>query len=63
MSEPWAFVCHKEGRLGGVASASQPKKDLSKFLGGFAIDGYTITPVYNRDQYNSLVELMEWEGT
>ena len=55
--KPWAFVCLKGKKLGGVISPELPKKEVVKFLGDFAADGYSIVTVYNRDEYNAL-----WEG-
>jgi hypothetical protein len=58
--KPWGFVAHKNGRLGGVASAALDRDDLSDFLGDFAVDGYTITSVFSREEYLALTDGMEW---
>lgn len=51
--EPWAFIAHKDGGLAGVASATLPKRELKKFLGEFASDGYSIMTVHSREEYNT----------
>jgi hypothetical protein len=51
----WAFVAHKPGRIGGVISPELGKKQVSKFCGDFAAKGYSITPVYDREQYNAML--------
>lgn len=51
MSEPWAYVAHKDGVTRGVCTPAVGKRDLKKFLADFASDGYTLTPVYNREEY------------
>lgn len=59
--EPWAFIAHKDGRWAGVAAANMPKKDLRKFLGDFAADGFEIMTVKSRDEYNAaLAKLRTW---
>ena len=47
----WAYIAHKDGKWGGVASASLPKKALGKFLARFAADGFLITTVESREEY------------
>lgn len=56
--EPWAYIAHKDGKWAGVAAANLPRKDLSKFLGGFAAEGFAITTVYSRDEYNAVLKPM-----
>lgn len=61
MAEPapgkvWAFVAHKNGKLGGVASSELPRSDLKRFLGDFAADGYAITTVFSRPEYEALLK-------
>ena len=51
--EPWAFIAHRDGRWAGVAAANMPKRDLRKFLGDFASDGFAILTVNSRDEYNA----------
>lgn len=54
--QPWAFVAHKGARFGGVISPELPKRDVRKFIADFVLDGYTITPVYDRPEYLSLLD-------
>jgi hypothetical protein len=54
----WAFIAHKDGKWAGVAAASLPKRELQKFLGDFAADGFSITTVENRDEYNRIIGSM-----
>lgn len=55
MSEPWAFIGHRDGYWAGVASATMPPKDLKKFVGEMVADGMSITTVYSRDEYNKVL--------
>jgi hypothetical protein len=51
----WAFIAHKPGRFGGVITSECDKKEIRKFCGSFAAEGYSITPVYNREEYNAIL--------
>lgn len=55
----WAYVAHKDGMWCGVASADLPKRELAKFLGDFAADGFLITTVENREEYDRLIKGMK----
>ena len=59
---PWAFIAHKDGRLGGVAAAEIPKRELRKFLGDFAADGFDIMTVNSRDEYNAALPKLKQFG-
>ena len=56
VNPPWAYIAHKGGYWAGVASATLPAGELSKFLVEFATDGFDITTVHNRDEYNRLID-------
>ncbi len=58
--EPWAFIAHKDGCWAGVAAANMPKRDLRKFLGDFAADGFAILTVNSRDEYNAALAKMKF---
>lgn len=52
MSEkPWAYVAHKDGRWAGVCACDIHKKSLNEFLEEFAVDGFTLQPMANREEY------------
>ena len=55
----WAYVAHKPGHFGGVISPECGKKSVAKFCGDFAADGYSITPVYDREQYSAMLATFE----
>ena len=58
---PWAFIAHKEGFWCGVASATLPKRDLRKFLGDFAANGFAIMTVNSRAEYLKVIDnLKPW---
>lgn len=58
---PWAFVAHKDGFWAGLASARLPRHDLTKFLGEFASEGFTISTVHDRAEYDALLlTLQPW---
>lgn len=62
MSEPWAYVAHKDGKMGGVCSTSI-KPSLKEFLGEFAADGFTLHPVFSREEYLKFIDGMPaWHG-
>jgi hypothetical protein len=52
--KPWAFICMKGNKIGGVISPDLPSKEISKFLSDFISDGYSLVTVYDRDEYNKL---------
>jgi hypothetical protein len=57
----WAFIAHKDGYWAGVCTAQMAKRDLRKFLGDFAAEGFSIMSVNDRDEYNkALSELKFW---
>ena len=59
--KPWAFIAHKDGYWAGVGSATMPKRDLRKFIGDFVTDGFSITTVYSREEYQrTLAGLKFW---
>lgn len=63
MGEPWAYVAHKDGKMGGVCATSISKKSLRDFLGEFAADGFTLTAVFSRDEYMKFIASMPaWHG-
>ena len=60
--EPWAFIAHKDGQWAGVAAANMDRKDLRKFLGDFAAEGFALMTVYNRDEYEAVLKAMDmWQ--
>ncbi len=58
----WAYIAHKDGKWAGLASASLSKKELRKFLGDFASDGFLITTVESREEYDSAMSTMTYWG-
>lgn len=58
----WAFIAHKDGKWAGLASATLSKKELRKFLGDFAADGFLITTVESREEYNRVIGAMKYWG-
>lgn len=68
MSEktPWAYVATKDGQLAGVISAvsgakdkrakARWQKDVVEFCGLYVVDGFTVTTVYSRDEYEALID-------
>ena len=59
MSEPWAYIAHKNGYWAGIASPEMGKKELRKFLGEFAADGFAITTVINREEYDAFMSTLQ----
>jgi hypothetical protein len=57
--QPWAYIAHKDGKWAGVAAANMPAKDLRKFLGDFAADGFAIMTVFDRNEYERAIRSME----
>lgn len=63
MSGPWAYVAHKDGKMGGVCATSISKKSLKEFMGEFAADGFTLTPMFSREEYMAFIKDMPaWHG-
>lgn len=61
MSDVWAYVAHKNGYWAGVCSPAVGKRELKEFLAEFAAEGFTLTPVFDRAEYNVLLDTMqEW---
>lgn len=61
-TKPWAFIAHKDGCYAGIASAELPKRDLRKFLGDYAADGFSILSVNNREEYDAeMAKLKSWK--
>lgn len=58
----WAFIAHKDGYWAGIASATLPKRELRKFLGDFAAEGFSITTVEDRAEYERLIAPMGYWG-
>lgn len=64
MSEPFAYVAHKDDKWGGVCSATAGKKSVKEFLAEFISDGFTVQPVATRKEYDDLTtKLAPWWGT
>lgn len=78
--EVWAYVAHKGGKFAGVIAGTldlpgraKPvtvkeahawKKEIAKFCGDFVADGFDITRVYDRAEYECLTKPMGvWEST
>lgn len=55
--KPWAIVCLKGSKIGGVISPTLPKKEVGKFIADFVADGYEVRTVFDRDEYIAL-----WQG-
>lgn len=63
MSEPWAYVAHKDGKMGGVCATAIDKRSLKEFLGEFAEGGFTLHPVFSREEYLAFIKDMPaWHG-
>lgn len=60
MSEPWAFVAHKNGKWLGAAAADAGIDLIKEFYTDQA--GNTITPVYSRDEFNTFVKSLDIPG-
>ncbi len=61
MPEPWAYIAHKDGKWGGVAYA-KIGVGLPAWIGSYAMDGFSITTVFSREEYKAVTENMEmWE--
>lgn len=56
----WAFIAYKGEYWAGVCSAQVPKRDLKNFLGEFGADGFSITSVENRDEYDAKLKGMKF---
>lgn len=59
--DPWAHICHRDGKWGGLIAADSPRKDLAKFLAGFIADGYEVMTVRSRAEYNAALAKMEMQ--
>jgi len=55
MAEAWAFVAHADGKFVGAISFACGRKEVAKFCGGMAADGFSITPVFSREEYHVLI--------
>lgn len=58
MSTPWAYIAHKDGYWAGVCSPEIGKRELTKFLGEFAADGFSIQTVMSREEYKTVLDGM-----
>ena len=59
-NDPHWFVAHKEGYWCGIASSTI--SDIGKWLGRWAKDGFTITTVHTRAEFNALLDsLKSWD--
>lgn len=56
--EPWAFIAHKDNHWAGVCAATGDR-EAGKFLAEFARDGFAITTVFSRDEYNKVLDGMK----
>lgn len=57
MAKPFAYICHKDNHWAGVTSPDV--SDLKEFLGGFAAEGFSVTPVADRDEYQRMIGSMK----
>lgn len=63
----WAYIAHKDGYWAGLHSAraidrefnKAEKSDLAKFIARFVADGFSITTVESREEYNWVLETMK----
>ena len=62
MTEAWAYIAHKDGQLGGIIAGDAGKKNLSKFLGDFAVKGFAIHTVADRKEYLAFIEGKDFYG-
>jgi hypothetical protein len=63
MTDPFAYVAHKDGKWGGVCSIFAGRASVKEFLAEFAADGFTLQPVYSREEYVSLLDsLRPWHS-
>jgi hypothetical protein len=51
--KPWAFIALKGNLWGGVCSPEAGEESLGKFMSEMALAGYTIKPVYSREEYEA----------
>jgi hypothetical protein len=49
----WAYLAFKDNKWGGTCSPTISKKSLDEFFNEFAADGYTIKPVFSREEYDA----------
>lgn len=62
MSEPWAYIAHKDGKIGGMIAGDAGKKNLKEFLGDFAADGFALQTVNSRAEYLAFIEGKDFYG-
>lgn len=59
----WAWIAHRDGRWASILANAGPKRSIARDLAKCAADGLTITPVYDRDEYNTLLaSLKPWKA-
>ena len=56
----WAYIAHKDGYWAGVCAGDVPKRILAKFLGDFAADGFSISTVNDRTEYDAMLVPMKF---
>lgn len=58
-NEVWAYIAHKNGYWAGVAAPDL--NDIGRWVGKFIRDGFSVSSVKNRDEYNVMLnELKPW---
>lgn len=61
MGEVWSYICHKDGHWAGLVSPEVGKKELARFLGQFAAEGFSISSVASRDEFDAkMATLKPW---
>lgn len=58
MSEPFAYICHRDNHWAGITSPAVGKRELKKFLGEFAADGFSIINVADRAEFDRVMSGM-----
>lgn len=71
--EVWSYVAHRNGEFAGAIAGSLPecdakankrwRKDIAKFCGDFIANGFEITRVYDRAEYEALTKPMRVLGS
>lgn len=70
-NEPFVYVSTKDGMFAGAVSAScgvpskekSWKKEVAKFCGDHIVEGFSITTVYSREEYEALIKGMSiWQS-
>ena len=56
MSDVWAYIAHKDGYWAGVCC---PGKETADFLAEFVADGFAISTVFSREEYETLLDSMQ----